>query len=69
MADREIIEALDAIYTEADLDRITQALGMIPCDASSTLVREVFATLHAARERGWRGDPLVYPPQGENASG
>jgi hypothetical protein len=64
MSDWEIIEALDALYTEADLDRIAQALGMIPCDPSAALVREVFATLHAACERGWRGDPLVYPPHG-----
>ena len=64
MAEKAIIEELDTAYAEADLDRITLALGMLQCDPSVTLIREVFATLHAACERGWRGDPLVYPPHG-----
>lgn len=57
-----LIAALDQTYTEADLDRIAAALCMIPCDPSFTLILEVFATLHASCERGWRGDPLVHPP-------
>lgn len=60
--DRAILTHLDQSYSEADLDRICQALGLMPCDPSATLIREVFQTLHASCARGWRGDPLVAPP-------
>lgn len=67
--DRAIITHLDHSYSEADLDRICQALGLIPCDPSSTLIKEVFATLHAACARGWRGDPSVFPSWKDSVNG
>ena len=57
----ELIRELDQRYSEADLKRITDALRIMQCDMSETLLREIIDVLHTSCARGWSGDPLVYP--------